>query len=373
MRPTLVRIGVSFLIPVIFGLILVLSAVSGLALAEGGDSPSALPEATPTADDSSPWPAYYARVVMSEALVYADPADAEAGQPPVRSLGTGYLWVSMASPQPISVNNQKWYRINEDEYVQMEHLTIYTPSLFHGITIATQPAQPFAWLVYYVQPSITPGIVTTETAWLKRYDIVPILASKQITEGLWYQVGPEQWVYQTNLAIIKAMTRPAQIGPEEKWVDVNLFEQTVVAYEGDRMVYATLMSSGLPRWPTRQGLMRLWGKVVAGKMEGGEPGDDFYFLEDVPWTMYFKGAYALHGAYWHDSFGFPHSHGCVNMSMTDARWLYEWVTPVTGSNNWTMASEEDQGTWVLVHDGTGEVEQQLVLEWEMVTKLRHGR
>jgi hypothetical protein len=62
-------------------------------------------------------------------------------------------------------------------------------------------------------------------------------------------------------------------------------------------------------------------------MSGSEGQTDFYYLEEVPWTMYFDRSIAMHGTYWHNSFGYRHSHGCVNMSITDAHWLYEWAAP----------------------------------------------
>jgi len=85
-------------------------------------------------------------------------------------------------------------------------------------------------------------------------------------------------------------------------------------------------------------------------MSGRDGFEDYYFLEDVPWSMYFSSAYALHGAYWHDRFGIRHSHGCVNISLTDAKWLFEWTTPEPKSD-WTRATEENTGTWIWVHDG----------------------
>jgi lipoprotein-anchoring transpeptidase ErfK/SrfK len=106
---------------------------------------------------------------------------------------------------------------------------------------------------------------------------------------------------------------------------VNLFEQTLAAYVGDRMVYATLVSSGLPGWNTPPGLFQVWQKVKAGKMSGAENRPDYYFLEDVPWSLYFNQDVALHGAYWHNSFGYKHSHGCVNLAPLDAKWLFEWA------------------------------------------------
>jgi lipoprotein-anchoring transpeptidase ErfK/SrfK len=85
-------------------------------------------------------------------------------------------------------------------------------------------------------------------------------------------------------------------------------------------------------------------------MSGREGFPDYYFLQDVPWIMYFSGDVALHGAYWHDRFGAPHSHGCVNLSPKDAQWLFNWTAPTAGPYNWTLPKPEDQGTWVWVHN-----------------------
>jgi lipoprotein-anchoring transpeptidase ErfK/SrfK len=124
------------------------------------------------------------------------------------------------------------------------------------------------------------------------------------------------------------------VAPGAAWVEVNLFEQTLAVYVGDRMVYATLVSSGLPGWDTPPGLSQVWLKVAIGKMSGGYNRPDYYFLEDVRWTMYFNQDIGLHTAYWHDGFGYKHSHGCVNLAPLDAKWLFEWAP---------------EGLWVWVH------------------------
>ncbi|MER3459517.1 MAG: hypothetical protein C4309_13610 [Chloroflexota bacterium] len=144
--------------------------------------------------------------------------------------------------------------------------------------------------------------------------------------------------------------RPEGVGPTEKWIEVNLYEQTLAAYEGDRMVYATLVSSGLPQWATPEGLTRIWIKLRVAKMSGAEGRSDYYFLEDVPWIMYFNKAVGLHGAYWHDGFGYVRSHGCVNLAPRDAEWLFNWTTPVVpeGTNS-VLSTEDNPGTWVWVH------------------------
>ena len=118
--------------------------------------------------------------------------------------------------------------------------------------------------------------------------------------------------------------RPAGVGDTERWIDVNLSTQTLVAYEGDTPVFNTLVSSGLPQWPTVTGQFRTYMKYESQTMNGYLLGYD-YFLPDVPYVMYFFEDYAIHGTYWHSSFGTPMSHGCVNVSTPDAGWLFDWA------------------------------------------------
>jgi lipoprotein-anchoring transpeptidase ErfK/SrfK len=105
------------------------------------------------------------------------------------------------------------------------------------------------------------------------------------------------------------------------------------------LVYAGLVSSGLNRWPTYEGLFQVEERFLTNKMSGAEGKIDYYFVEDVPHTMYFdmKNEIALHGAYWHDRFGYKHSHGCVNMPPRDAEWIYNW------------SEEAPNKLWVYVH------------------------
>ena len=99
-----------------------------------------------------------------------------------------------------------------------------------------------------------------------------------------------------------------------------------MAYEGDKPVYTALVATGLPGTPTVQGIFRTWWRLESRRMAGGS-GAGYYYLEEVTWTCYFHGGYALHTAYWHDAFGRPRSHGCVNLSPYDAWWLFQWSAP----------------------------------------------
>lgn len=116
-------------------------------------------------------------------------------------------------------------------------------------------------------------------------------------------------------------------GAGERWIDVNLSTQTITAYEGTTAVYTSLVSTGLPRTPTVVGSYRVYVKYVATDMTGGSYAyGDYYYLADVPYTMYFYQGYGIHGTYWHNNFGQPMSHGCVNLPTPVAEWFFNWAS-----------------------------------------------
>ena len=135
------------------------------------------------------------------------------------------------------------------------------------------------------------------------------------------------WIYFGRQLVIPGQTddlvipSPSQSTGDGKRIQVNLTTQTLTAYQGDTPVYNAVVSTGLPNTPTPVGEFSIWVKFLYDDMQG--PG---YYLPDVPYTMYFYGGYGLHGTYWHDNFGTPMSHGCVNLSTSDAEWLYNWAS-----------------------------------------------
>jgi LysM repeat protein len=136
----------------------------------------------------------------------------------------------------------------------------------------------------------------------------------------------------------------------EKWIDVDLSEQRVVAYEGTMPVKSFIVSTGLPGTPTVTGTFRIWAKTPLQDMSGGNlAAGDYYYLRDVPWVQYFHKDYAFHGTYWHSNYGRPMSRGCINMTNEDAKWLYEWASPSVEGPGWFFSDEENPGTLVLVH------------------------
>ncbi|MCX6044090.1 MAG: L,D-transpeptidase [Chloroflexi bacterium] len=133
-----------------------------------------------------------------------------------------------------------------------------------------------------------------------------------------------------------------------KWIRVDLSEQIVVAYEGTKSIRAFRVSSGLPNTPTVTGTFHIRTKVLSQTMYGGE-GNMYYNLPGVKWVQYFYQDYSFHGTYWHNNFGHPMSHGCLNMTNADAKWLFDWADPVwDGKSVWQKTTTDDAGTLVII-------------------------
>lgn len=139
-----------------------------------------------------------------------------------------------------------------------------------------------------------------------------------------------------------------------KWIEVDLSTQHLYAHEGDRIVFDFPISSGLPWMPTVTGEFRIWAKIRAQRMTGGSVDNGtFYDLPNVPFVQYFYNGYGLHGTYWHNDFGKPRSHGCVNISIPNAERLYYWTDPVLGPTEYAKYNiNPDVGTKVVVHGTT---------------------
>ena len=145
---------------------------------------------------------------------------------------------------------------------------------------------------------------------------------------------------------------------EKKRIEVNLTTQTLFAYENDKEVLKTTISSGIPNGPrgkdglstkTPQGDFNILEKDPAKHMGNGNlfADADDYELPGVPWTCFFTAqGHAFHGTYWHDNFGVPMSHGCINMRTEDAKWLFRWALPKHEIGNYT---NRGYGTLVQIH------------------------
>jgi len=172
---------------------------------------------------------------------------------------------------------------------------------------------------------------------------------------LHYETKEGFWIddrHGGRVDLAKRMPKWAKNG--ERWIDINLTKQVLVAYEGEKAVYTTLVSSGegglgdpAESRSTIRGIFRIHTKHISVTMDSDDVGEEFE-LRDVPYVQYFKDGYALHGAYWHDGFGRPKSHGCINLSPEDARRIFWWTGPHVPPG-WHGAAANLTGTVVFVH------------------------
>lgn len=232
---------------------------------------------------------------------------------------TGYTYVT-----PIEVRDG-WAKLSGGSWVSLQDASFTSPSTLSGALINGNMDMPFAWILWEHDATSTPaGRPDRQNGHLERHQVVNIYASINVNGWNWHLVGPNLWTNQKNISIVYPAAPTSFDG---RWAGVNLFEQNLVAYENNRPIMASLISSGLKngRWDTPTGTFHIGVRLEADRMSGAEGQADFYSLDQVPYAQYFNGLISLHGTYWHNSFGYPHSHGCVNLSVSDAKWLFEWL------------------------------------------------
>ena len=228
----------------------------------------------------------------------------------------------------IDTTVEGWIQQVGGEWISREDATYTQASYYNGLLLPEDWQFPVAYILDRtgIYASLRPGEAgSAESGYVThRYDLVNIFAEEMDDEGaLWYLIGPNQWVHQHFVSKFDRVERPE--GVTGHWVAVDLFEQTLIAYEDDTPVFATMISTGLAQFPTNEGVFEIWARLDRDAMSGATGAPGAYALQDVPWTMYFDDGISLHGTYWHDDFGYRHSHGCVNLSISDARWVYDWT------------------------------------------------
>ncbi|MCA9594574.1 MAG: L,D-transpeptidase [Myxococcales bacterium] len=187
------------------------------------------------------------------------------------------------------------------------------------------------------------------------FEALRILETKERAKHRWFRIGEGRWVNDHEVRAPTPTTRPPEVGEHERWIDVEIDNQVLVAYEGDRPVFGTLVSTGRGKGKsiqaTPKGTHRIWVKLRSSDMTNlqDQEASRYYAIEDVPWVMYFKKGYGLHGTFWHRSFGHVKSHGCVNLAPLDAERLFHWTSPRVPAG-WTAAlpTEYEPGTVIRV-------------------------
>lgn len=268
-------------------------------------------------------PFEYIKITTKEAVpIFNSVEDAVRGIT-ARMMTYGFRYLSFT--QRVENEHGIYYQFDTGEWIWGGDVSRVSPPFYEGLIFKQNPELPFGWIIEEVETRTLPGTDGVKTGnKLRRFDMVYVYQTVRIGEIDWFLIGPDEWVESRYLAIVNFNPMPPQGVDNGRWIEIDLEQQVLMVYEQGKLLFATLTSTGVPPYYTRPGLHQVYKKLDHGHMSYSDP-SEYYYLENVPWTMYFDRANALHAAYWHSFFGFPRSRGCVNLSISDSRWVYNWA------------------------------------------------
>ena len=296
---------------------------------------------------------------------YASVAAYESGQSASNRLGSGrkYHFTDAIGTEKGTVLLRQ-----NGAVVPAEQVHIYPLSKYHGWDTNDAPIPPGflpAWAIDYegtpvhTQPSHTAPVGKT----LPYHSALLVEDEPVDKEGHWWMMpnglgpGVPGYVHdQTGIRHWVPSPQLPEIGPGQLWLDVDLGQQVLALRRGPNLEFATLVSTGERDTQTPRGIFSIIDKAIWSDMASRPDSDDPYYVEKVPWVMHFKKRYSLHGTYWHWGFGHAASHGCINLSVRDARWIFDRISP-TAWGGWSSvkASASDPGTIIRIRRGQSPV------------------
>ncbi|WP_437969895.1 L,D-transpeptidase [Sorangium sp. So ce260] len=293
-------------------------------------------------------------------LLYGRPAPGLAGDrrsPDALVLGRARTRSGFALLSTFDHDERRFGLTTDLAVLPLDRTRVIRPSAFSGLLLPEDVALPVAFARRRHAARLVPGERGGLTrAPLRFREAIPLSGASRRVGGIDYlEARDGSLVRADDIVRVDPLPRtPAWAVRGRKWVDVSINQQSLVAYEGSRPVYVTLVSTGAdglgdPKTTrsTIQGLFRIHTKHVTVTMDGDEEDEDPFDFRDVPFVQYFTEGFAFHAAYWHDDFGTPRSHGCVNLSPLDAAWLFEWTTPEVPVD-WHGALSLRKGTLVSI-------------------------
>lgn len=299
--------------------------------------PTSTPTLSPTLwyQNHQPQPAndllQYGLVQELPVVLYTSAEEAASKGERLRTLPGEEVYVSYQ--EIVEIHGSSYAEILPGGWISLDTVQEFTASQFSGILLEEIPTMGFGWTIEpVVSVSEVPDPETTEQVmdYYERYVVLEVLSvARDVDQQRWFEIQPGEWISDEAFAYVDGAIENPSRGATDRWIFVNLTEQTLVVYQDGQPVFATLVSTGKETgWATGEGLFTVYHKSEANDLLSPDPivvGN--YLIQDVPYILYYQGSFALHGAYWHDNFGFPNSHGCVNLSPVDAGWLYEWANP----------------------------------------------
>lgn len=258
----------------------------------------------------------------------------------------------------------RYGRTYNDLWIPMRDLVPVRPFLFHGETLGdSSPSNAldvlnFGWIIAdNARARNAQGAFNNPAEMRLRFERVPVLGSIDGAAGKLYQIGENAFLKAAELRKPTLTDPPSDVNADlgEHWIDVDRNSQTLIAYEGRKPVFTTLVSTGKGREGsgtiTPKGVFRIWIKLLSSDMDNleDENAARYYRMETVPFVQYFSKGVGLHGAFWHRSFGRVRSHGCINLAPLDAQRLFFWTSPRLPSG-WTavVPTTHEPGTVIRV-------------------------
>ena len=277
-------------------------------------------------------PYHYFHLDKDYVPIYSTPGETGGG---TQQFPPGFVYIAYVDRAD---QGGVYYLLQNGGWIPGKGARVGEISNFQGLVFTSNPRNSFGWAFEQIPVLTAPGYNAGKTGkQIYPFQTVSIYDTQMVDNEEWDMIGPNQWLEGRKVARVVLNPTTPQGVTTNRWIDVDLAEQTLAVYENNQLIFATVIASGLDPFWTRPGVFQIQQKKATETMRNNNPAD-FYYLEDVPWTMYFDGARALHGAYWRTRFGYPQSHGCVNLSVGDAHWLFNWAV---------------EGDWVYVHDSTG--------------------
>ena len=271
-------------------------------------------------------PYRYAFVGRDGAFGYAAYETAEEGVP-LAQLQPGF---GVAIEQVRSkANSESFGLTTRGFWLPLRDLNDVVPNYFQGAAWS----ESLAWVKRDRAPLFSaPGVARTGQS-ATRLTAVAVQAVATRGGVRYAKVGDEDWLRESDLVRPQRSEPPSEARSHERWLDIALDTQTLVAYSGNQPIFATLVSTGRgarnTETATPEGTFRVWVKLRASDMDNIEDAQarENYAIEAVPWVMFFQRGYGLHGTFWHQRFGEVRSHGCVNLAPRDAERLFHFASP----------------------------------------------
>jgi hypothetical protein len=272
-------------------------------------------------------PYNYFKISETGTYIFPSLASAATDTTSGQMLGPGRI-VYVAYQDRVEDDSGVYYYLQDGGWIRGEGARAALPYPFQGLLFSSTPRNPFGWVRGETQSRLTPGYSGTYTGrYYYTFNVVQVYAVQSVDGMDWLLIGPDEWLEDRQVGWVE----PRRASPEgiatPRWIEINLYEQTLTVYDNNQLIFATLVSTGTDPFWTQPGVFSIYQKKPVETMSGSFEADrsDYYYLESVPWTMYYDGDRALHGAYWHSNFGYTRSHGCVNISLADSHWLYDWA------------------------------------------------